>query len=65
MLIGRVVETITMKTITAEGPVIGVIDVDRDDMHRKMALMRQDTMVLQVAVMGSETGYLEIVVSFI
>lgn len=50
MLIDLAARVITMKTFVIESSVMGAIDVDWDDMHRKMALMRQDTMVLQVAI---------------
>ncbi len=52
VLIGLVAKVIAMKTVAAEGPVVGAVDLDQDDMHRKMASMRQGIMILQVAVVG-------------
>ena len=46
VLIGLAAGVIAVKTVAAEGPVVGVVDVDRDDMHREMASMRQGTMIL-------------------
>lgn len=46
MLIGLVAKTITMKTVAVEGLIVEAIDVNGDDMHRKMALIKQGTIIL-------------------
>lgn len=51
MLISLAAEVIAVKTIVAEGLVIGVVDINQDNIT-----------ILQVAVMRSEIGCLEIVI---
>lgn len=65
VLIGLAVRVIAIKTITTEGLFGGAIDIDQDDICRQMPFMRQDTMVLQIAVVGPKTGYLESILPLI
>ena len=46
MLISLFAGVIVIKMVAVEGLVVGVIDVDQDNMHREMTLMRQGTMIL-------------------
>lgn len=63
MLIGLAAVVIAMKTVAIEDFIMKVVDVDWNDMYRKIASIIQGTIVSKVAVVGSKTGCLEILMS--
>lgn len=46
VLISLAIEVIAIKTVMIEGFVVETIDVNWDDMHKKMALIKQSTIIL-------------------
>lgn len=62
VMIDLTAEVSTIKTVAAKGLVLGAIDINRNDIHMKKALIKQNIMViLQVAMVNFEIQYLEIV----
>lgn len=56
-----------IKTVTAEGLILGVVDIDNNNIHMVIVLIKQDIMVvLQVViVLSSEIRCFEIILSII
>lgn len=63
MMIGLATMMIAVKTVTVEGYLVKAVDVDRSSIYRKIISIRQGIIILQITVVGSKTGYLEIDVS--
>lgn len=64
-LIGLAAGVITVKTVAAKSLIVGTIGIDWDHMHKKVVAGRLYTMILHVALVGSETGSLEMVASLV
>ncbi len=50
VLIGLAAGVIFVKTVVAQGLIMGAVDVNWDNMHREMTSMRQDIIVLQIVI---------------
>lgn len=58
VIIGLTVELPALKLVVAEGFVLEVVGINKDDMHTKIDLIEQDmTVLLQLTVVGSEIQY--------
>lgn len=54
-----------VKAIIAEDLVVRAVNIYQNDIYREMALMKQSTIILQVALIKPGTKCLEIVVFFV